>query len=444
MFMIAHGKKYLLACILGIVKLGAVGMLVENPSQDAASASMLSRMATQINQAADMIKKYQDMLEKAQATINQLNQVNKVLSGTQDFLNGSILNIANPKDLIDNAINIAKQIKTNTQNLAEQVKDYNIANALKVRTIASKCPEIDYEHLSPSAKRLLFSQKGKESEALKALKNLSDAMGNTMIENGGYVFGQMSGKTLAQYICIKRDNRALAIDIQKEDMRARLALLNNDYKGYKEAIRKKQEAQDKLFYSTQKEIERLSFPLLRRVEKQLSTLGVKDLKYKGKYCIQQTSSDGREFCEPMDFEINRLNADFLKLQGDLSEQLKAAPDKKTQAQIYANMKQKFDTLGLEFIKDIANNLNFMNSTLSAVSEIILSVYKKDNDLEPITLTKTEQKEFQNLQSSINMAHKANLTKYGFPVSGSSSKALPSNRSWLDKKNFDMNYDLDGD
>ncbi|WP_264828753.1 hypothetical protein [Helicobacter suis] len=74
----------------------------------------------------------------------------------------------------------------------------------------------------------------------------------------------------------------------------------------------------------------------------------------------------------------------------------------------------------------------------------MSVYKKDNDLEPITLTKTEQKEFQNLQSSINMAHKANLTKYGFPVSGSSSKALPSNRSWLDKKNFDMNYDLDGD
>ncbi|MFC3848498.1 hypothetical protein ACFOPX_08255 [Helicobacter baculiformis] len=417
-------------------------MIVENPTQDALSNTMIGNMATQIEQAADMINKYHDMLEKAQATVNQLNQVNKVLSGTQDFLNGSILNIANPKDLIDNAVNITKQIKANALALAEQVKNYKIANALRVRAIVAKCPEINYENLHPLAKKLIFNQKGKESEGLKALKSLSSAIGNNMIENGSYIFGQMSGKALAQYICMKRDKQQEIKNIQRADMQARLALLNKDYKRYRIAVATKQASQEKLFRDVQAEVEKLSEPLTNRAQMQMSTLGVSDLKYKGRFCVAKTSSDGVEFCEPISFDIERLNKDFLDFQNDLATKLKSAPDKQQQAQVYANMKQKFDGLSLEFIKDIANNLNFMNSTLSAMAEVMSNIYQKENSVENIDFTKTESKELLLLQKSINSVHKANLTRYGFPASFGSNPAIRNLRSWMDQNNFDYNYKLE--
>lgn len=74
-------------------------MIVDNPTQNvwqqAKDAIDKSRFVQQVNHWADQIKRYQDMIEKAQSTINQLNKVNDILLKTNQFMNGSILNIPN-------------------------------------------------------------------------------------------------------------------------------------------------------------------------------------------------------------------------------------------------------------------------------------------------------------------------------------------------------------
>lgn len=116
----------------------------------------------------------------------------------------------------------------------------------------------------------------------------------------------------------------------------------------------------------------------------------------------------------------------MEIQKELVEKLKkAGSDKTQQANAYADVRQKSDELMLSYIKDIANNLSFMNETMSLVGNLIARDYKHkygDDDYDSYDESKDEKiaelnEDYLNATQqykSLN-EYKANLDKYGFPI-----------------------------
>ncbi|GAA9010912.1 hypothetical protein BTM285_11640 [Helicobacter pylori] len=144
-------KSLILLLAIALNHLNAVAMIVDNPTQN---IWQRAKAAIDKSRWAEQIKRYQDMIEKAQSTINQLNKVNDILLKTNQFMNGSILNIPNPIGLVENATQIAKNVKSNALALQESAKNYNLAEKFLLRNIASKCPELDMNKINPKTKEI--------------------------------------------------------------------------------------------------------------------------------------------------------------------------------------------------------------------------------------------------------------------------------------------------
>ncbi|GAA9152336.1 hypothetical protein HpHA181_02720 [Helicobacter pylori] len=227
-------KSLILLLAIALNHLNAVVMIVDNPMQNiwqqAKDAIDKSRFAQQVNHWADQIKRYQDMIEKAQSTINQLNKVNDILLKTNQFMNGSILNIPNPMGLVENATQIAKNVKSNALALQESAKNYNLAEKFLLRNIANKCPELDMNKISPKTKEIFFSDKGKEkSAARQALENLANALGNTQITTTQDITTSLSGRVLADFICKTKERELLEIKKQQYLAQAQTCLISKNF-----------------------------------------------------------------------------------------------------------------------------------------------------------------------------------------------------------------------
>lgn len=173
------------------------------------------------------------MIEKAQSTINQLNKVNDILLKTNQFMNGSILNIPNPMGLVENATQIAKNVKSNALALQESAKNYNLAEKFLLRNIASKCPELDMSKINPKTKEIFFSDKGKEkSAARQALGNLANALGNTQITTTQDITTSLSGRVLADFICKTKERELLEIKKQQYLAQAQICLISKNFQCY--------------------------------------------------------------------------------------------------------------------------------------------------------------------------------------------------------------------
>lgn len=58
--------------------------------------------------------------------------------------------------LVENATQIAKNVKSNALALQESAKNYNLAEKFLLRNIASKCPELDMNKINPKTKRFFL------------------------------------------------------------------------------------------------------------------------------------------------------------------------------------------------------------------------------------------------------------------------------------------------
>ncbi|PAF46131.1 hypothetical protein BKH41_09480 [Helicobacter sp. 12S02232-10] len=90
------------------------------------------------------------------------------------------------------------------------------------------------------------------------------------------------------------------------------------------------------------------------------------------------------------------------------------------------MKMKGNDLLLSYVKDIANNISFLNETMALTSNLIAKDYKNkyDNNPEFSVLTQKQQNEFNRLKDEIfsgsskslaDYAKDANFNQYGFPI-----------------------------
>ncbi|MDU9775129.1 hypothetical protein RGC64_08575, partial [Helicobacter pylori] len=79
-------------------------------------------------------------------------------------------------------------------------------------------------------------------------------------------------------------------------------------------------------------------------------------------------------------EIERLINTFEKDNGSYIERLKIATNQETKAKVYADFKQKFEMLNTQILLNIANNLNFMNQTLSLMASAYSDTYYKQQNI----------------------------------------------------------------
>ncbi len=417
-------KSFILLLVVALNHLNAVmPMIVDNPTQNiwqqAKDAIDKSRFVQQVNHWADQIKRYQDMIEKAQSTINQLNKVNDILLKTNQFMNGSILNIPNPMGLVENATQIAKNVKSNALALQESAKKYNLAEKFLLRNIASKCPELDMNKINPKTKEIFFSDKGKEkSAARQALENLANALGNTQITTTQDITTSLSGRVLADFICKTKERELLEIEKQEILAKAQTCLISKNFQCYGDSLYKSKQIDLKIFKEAQVRTFKLFSSLRNRGASLTQELSVKNPIYaKEGYCSKQ-NIDGKDYCFSNTLEIERLINTFEKDNSSYIERLEKATNQETKAKVYADFKQKFEMLNTQILLNIANNLNFMNQTLSLMASAYSDTYyKQQNIIMTSFLNPPEsvKKKFLKINKETSQVFRANLNKFGLPT-----------------------------
>ncbi len=322
--------------------------------------------------------------------------------------------------LVENATQIAKNVKSNALALQESAKNYNLAEKFLLRNIASKCPELDMSKINPKTKEIFFSDKGKEkSAARQALENLANVLGNTQITTTQDITTSLSGRVLADFICKTKERELLEIKKQQYLAQAQTCLISKNFQCYGDFLSQSKQINLKIFKEAQARTFKLFSSLQNRGASFTQELSVKNPIYaKEGYCSKQ-NIDGKDYCFSNTLEIERLINTFEKDNSSYIERLKGATNQETKAKVYADFKQKFEMLNTQILLNIANNLNFMNQTLSLMASAYSDTYyKQQNIIMPSILNPPEsvKKEFLEINKKTSQAFRANLNKFGLPTS----------------------------
>lgn len=429
--------KIIFLSLLLINTLYSAVMEVHDTEANATAAVTASRMADQINKAAKMIEQYNQIITEAKATVAQLDQINQMMNGVNSFLNGSSIAIANPVEFLDDTNDIIDRMKQNAKRLQKTIENYNIRDHAHWKRIGANCPWLSYDTIAPRSIKIALSKMGKESEEIKAFKRLGDAISDDVVSNTQSVAGTLSGRALGLEFCEKASKIRYEIDMKKCQFDLRQYSLAGDFEGYRQIKRDcekktKDYKKDMMIFKSEQ-----TNPLLNRSKQMMEALGVLEKSYNKKgtgknqegakiYCKEGKDDSGGEFCYPLFYDTKRLNDNFMEIQKELVEKLKkAGSDKTQQANAYADVRQKSDELMLSYVKDIANNLSFMNETMSLVGNLIARDYKHkygDDDYDSYDESRDEKiaelnEDYLNATQqykSLN-EYKANLDKYGFPI-----------------------------
>ncbi|PAF51272.1 hypothetical protein [Helicobacter sp. 13S00477-4] len=402
---------------------------VHDSSANATAALTASRMADSINKATTMIKQYTQMIEKAKEQLNELNKINDMMNSVNTFLNTSTLNIADPRDLIKQAKAIQQRMENNSKRLLNTINNYKIRDHLAKRKLNKACPWLSYSAIAPKQKEIPYSKTGKESEEIKAIKDLGNALSDNIVTNSQSVAGTLSGRAMGLEFCAQASLIEHEIKQHEYAMKLKQYLLQKDFDSYaqtkKEWEQIEEEYKKDMRFLQAEQVD----PLLNRAKQMMETLGVSDKTYnKGDkvYC-EEGKNDKEEFCYPEFYNTQRLNDEFNELQDELVRKLQiAGTNKQAQANAYADIKQKQDMLLLSYIKDIADNLSFMNETVSLMSNLVARDYKYryGEDDYNIFKDKIDKKTEEINQDFINETAKdfkslkdynAKLDKFGFPI-----------------------------
>ncbi|PAF41058.1 hypothetical protein [Helicobacter sp. 11S03491-1] len=418
----------------------AVPMIVEDPIANATAATTASRMLDSINKATQALEKYDKMIKKAQESIDKINAVNDSINEVSNLIETSTMGIANPMDIINQINDMPDRVKRNADKLVKTIKDFNIRDHWQWKKIEAVCPQLEIDKIAPDDKTLTYSNVGKESEALKTFKALGKALNSNIISNSLSLAGELKGRAMALEACMLFTKAQQQQKEHEFEMQLKECILKRDKECYKKTKREWVQSEIDYRKNTRFLKAQQTDPLINRSKQMLEALGTLDKSFNDKekkreYCKLSKKENGEEFCYPLFYDTKRLNDNFNDLQEELLKKLRqAGSDKKKQAQAYADVKIKTDMLLLEYTKDIANNLSFMNETISLIGNLVSRDYKhKYGNDDYFSFKEQIEKKVneinQNFQSQ-TMNYKsfkdynANLDKYGFPIiSFTSSKKI---------------------
>ncbi|WP_231254060.1 hypothetical protein [Helicobacter pylori] len=400
-----------LLCCKSVFAEGETPLIVNDPELHAGQATVIGKMV-------DSIKKYEEIISKAQAQINQLQKVNNMINTTNSLISGSAITLANPMQVIQNAQYQIKSIRYNYENLKQSIENWNAQNLLRNKYLQQQCPFFNFNKLTNkkivnlSNLNNAIAKTGEQTTRMRDMQNLIQALSSSGYENMQSLVGQLSGRDMGLILCeelIKDENQARYNQLSAE---ASLDILNGNYQAYKmkmfqqdamkltERIKKQQEVQARAYY------------LKHRLVNIQQDLGVTNPsanynKQGIKYCKENKENDT---CTPLALEKARLDNDLEQEIQTLTQDLSKAPNKDAQSQAYANFNQRIKLLTVKYLKEITNQMLFLNQTMAMQSEIIADMYQTDYGF-GTNLKGTKSTQYQTREQILG---KVKTNKFGFP------------------------------
>ncbi|OOC18358.1 hypothetical protein BV499_02405 [Helicobacter pylori] len=390
---------------------GETPLIVNDPELHAGQATVIGKMV-------DSIKKYEEIISKAQAQINQLQKVNNMINTTNSLISSSAITLANPMQVIQDAQYQIKSIKYNYENLKQSIENWNARDLLRNKYLQQQCPFFDFNKLTNnkivnlSDLNNAITKTGKQTAQVKDMQNLIQALSNNSYENLQSLAGQLSGRDMGLILCeelIKDENQARYNQLSAE---ASLDILNGNYQAYKMKIFQQDAMKLTERIKKQKEINAKAYYLKHRLTDIQQQLGVTDStanhnKQGLQYC-KENKENGT--CTPLALEKTRLDNELdLEIQ-TLTQDLSKAPNKDAQSQAYANFNQRVKLLTIRYLKEITNQMLFLNQTMAMQIEIIADIYKTNygfnTNLKGAKSTKYQTRE--------QILSKVKTNQFGFP------------------------------
>ncbi|MGN8527867.1 hypothetical protein ACR9NF_02640 [Helicobacter pylori] len=350
---------------------GETPLIVNDPELHAGQATVIGKMV-------DSIKKYEEIISKAQAQINQLQKVNNMINTTNSLISSSAITLANPMQVIQNAQYQIESIRYNYENLKQSIENWNAQNLLRNKYLQQQCPWLNVNALTNNKivnlKNLnnLITKNGEQTQTARDVQNLIQSLSSSGHENMQSLAGQLSGRAWGEMLC------EMVTDSNYESEQALLATGNNSEKQKRRfLLRVKKKVNDN------RQLKKKLDPFLKRLDVLQTEFGVTDPtanhnKQGIHYCTENKET-GK--CDPIKnvFRTTRLDNELEQEIQTLTLDLTKAPNKDAQSQAYANFNQRVRLLTVKYLKEITNQMLFLNQTMAMQSEIMADDYFKQNN-----------------------------------------------------------------
>ncbi|WRA13755.1 hypothetical protein KVL58_03205 [Helicobacter pylori] len=353
---------------------GETPLIVNDPELHAGQATVIGKMV-------DSIKKYEEIISKAQTQINQLKKVNNMINTTNSLISSSAITLANPMQVIQNAQYQIESIRYNYENLKQSIENWNAQNLLRNKYLQQQCPWLNVNALTNNKivnlKNLnnLITKNGEQTQTARDVQNLIQSISSSGYGNMQSLAGQLSGRAWGEMLCER------VTDSNYESEQALLATGNNSEKQkrrfllkIKKKVNDEKKLRDKVapFYSR---------VIMLKKSMEDMQLGVTDPtanhnKQGIQYC-EENKETGK--CSPILLNKDRLDNELEQEIQTLTLDLSKAPNKDAQSQAYANFNQRVRLLTVKYLKEITNQMLFLNQTMAMQSEIMADDYFKQNN-----------------------------------------------------------------
>ncbi|PDW94404.1 hypothetical protein BB393_06370 [Helicobacter pylori] len=350
---------------------GETPLIVNDPETHVSQATIIGKMV-------DSIKRYEEIISKAQAQVNQLQKVNNMINTTNSLISSSAITLANPMQVLQNAQYQLQSIRYNYESLKQSIENWNTQNLLRNKYLLQQCPWLNVNALTnnkiDNLKNLnnLITKNGEQTQTARDVQNLIQSLSSSGYENMQSLAGELSGRAWGEMLC------KMVNDSNYESEQALLATGNrSEEQKQRFLLRVKKKVNDN------RQLKNKLDPFLKRLDVLQTEFGVTDPtanhnKQGIHYCTENKET-GK--CDPIKnvFRTTRLDNELEQEIQTLTLDLTKAPNKDAQSQAYANFNQRIKLLTLKYLKEITNQMLFLNQTMAMQSEIMTDGYFRQNN-----------------------------------------------------------------
>ncbi|WQW97899.1 hypothetical protein FE357_07460 [Helicobacter pylori] len=361
----------MLLCCKSVFAEGETPLIVNDPETHVSQATIIGKMV-------DSIKRYEEIISKAQAQVNQLQKVNNMINTTNSLISGSAITLANPMQVIQNAQYQIESIRYNYENLKQSIENWNAQNLLRNKYLQKQCPFFNFNKLTNkkivnlSNLNNAITKTGEQTTRIRDMQNLIQALSSSGYEKMQSLAGGLSGRAWGEMLC------KMVNDSNYESEQALLATGNrSEEQKQRFLLRVKKKVNDN------RQLKEKLNPFLKRLDVLQTEFGVTDPtanhnKQGIDYCTENKET-GK--CDPIKnvFRTTRLDNELEQEIQTLTLDLTKAPNKDAQSQAYANFNQRIKLLTLKYLKEITNQMLFLNQTMAMQSEIMADDYFRQNN-----------------------------------------------------------------
>ncbi|RVY24862.1 hypothetical protein ECC11_01125 [Helicobacter pylori] len=360
-----------LLCCKSVFAEGETPLIVNDPETHVSQATIIGKMV-------DSIKRYEEIISKAQAQVNQLQKVNNMINTTNSLISSSAITLANPMQVLQNAQYQLQSIRYNYENLKQNIENWNAQNLLRNKYLQQQCPFFNFNKLTNkkivnlSNLNNAITKTGEQTTRMRDMQNLIQALSSSGYENMQSLAGGLSGRAWGEMLC------KMVNDSNYESEQALLATGNSSEEQKRRfLLRVKKKVNDN------RQLKKKLDPFLKRLDVLQTEFGVTDPtanhnKQGIHYCTENKET-GK--CDPIKnvFRTTRLDNELEQEIQTLTLDLTKAPNKDAQSQAYANFNQRIKLLTLKYLKEITNQMLFLNQTMAMQSEIMADDYFRQNN-----------------------------------------------------------------